>query len=274
MFLSRRTSPATSERLSRLFAAGVTAFRGEFYRAILNNQAVVRGLEPSDPALKEAVRQVLVHAGKTYYDLFRATLPDAHIPVAMDSESAGHLQASLSSGRGIVSAGGHVSNFDLGLRFIASLGVAYQLLSLTDPSAGFRMMNRLRSTPLCEVTPISRAALRTAFRRLEDGGMVMTGVDRPIPRQKETIEFFGRPAALPLGHIRLALRTHSLLLVMWCEWDPQHGYIMRICEPLDVRPSDDLEADIRKAARLVLAPLEDVIRRRPEQWLMFVPVWS
>jgi len=123
------------------------------------------------------------------------------------------------------------------------------------------------------VTPVGVEALRSALKRLRNGGVVVTGVDRPLSEHDDPILFFGRPARLPTGHVRLALQTNAPILVACCVQEPTGRYALLLAPPLEMERTYDRNEDIRHNARRVLAILEDMIRQAPEQWLMFVPVW-
>lgn len=272
MFLSRHLSPAGIRRLSGVIAWWLVLVRGSIYHAIRQNQARVRGLPFNDPSLTSAVRAVLLHQGQVLYDLFRAAI-DRPAPMHLDDASWHCLFDAYQSGRGVIVAGAHLSNFDLMMRHFGNRGIPIQLLSLTEPPAGFQMVNALRTGPMFDVTPVSPKALRTAIRRLRAGQVVTTGVDRPVPGQMEAVEFFGAQAQLPVGHIRLALQTNALVLLAWCEWDASDGYHTHIIGPIEMLRSGDTQHDVALNARRVLALLEPAIARHPDQWLMFVPVW-
>ena len=273
MWFSRRLSTRGAERIVRLIASLICLGRGNMYWAVRRNQAQVRGLPAHDERLNEAVYEVILHAGRTYYDLFRFAARGETLPIRAAAGSQEHLQAALGTGRPVVVAGAHLSNFDFTIQYVVSQHIPAQLLSLAEPTPGFQLLNQLRANPLCEVTPVSESALRSAIRRLRGGGVVGTGVDRPVKGQQEPIEFFGRPAKLPIGHIRMAMKTNATLLVLWCEWSPNSGYSMRIAPPLEIDHMDDPTRTIYRTARKVLAIIEAAIARHPEQWMMFVPVW-
>jgi phosphatidylinositol dimannoside acyltransferase len=274
MCLSRRLSPPAARCLVRSVAGLVAHGRSALYQAILINQAHVRGLRLDDPALPATVKDVIVHAGQGYYDQFRSAALGRPAPVKMDERSRNHLLDAVRSRRGVLAVGAHLSSFDLAIQHItASNQVHAYLLSLAQPTAGFLMLNELRANPYCTIAPINRAALRTAIQHLRDGRLVGTGVDRPVQGQMVELSFFGRPARLPIGHIRLALKTGALVVPLWCEWTMDQGYRVRIAPPMEMEPLPDVDDSIRHNAQRVLSVFEPPIARRPEQWMMFLPVW-
>jgi KDO2-lipid IV(A) lauroyltransferase len=141
------------------------------------------------------------------------------------------------------------------------------------PDLGTRVVNWLRTRRGILMTPIDLRSLRLAVERLRKGGVVMTGVDRPVSRDDEPIQFFDAPARMPTGHVRLALQTGARVVVACCLQDPDGKYALRLGPPLEMETTGNRAEDVRHNARRVLAIIEDMIRQAPDQWLMFVPVW-
>ncbi len=88
--------------------------------------------------------------------------------------------------------------------------------------------------------------------------------------------FFGRPAYLPTGHIRLALQAQVPITVAVVRNDANHlhRYVVDVETTLELEQKGDRQEMILHNAQRVLAVLETVIRRHPEQWAMFYPVWN
>jgi KDO2-lipid IV(A) lauroyltransferase len=134
-------------------------------------------------------------------------------------------------------------------------------------------MDHMRTSMGVHVTNISVPALREAIRRLRAGGIVLTGVDRPVSDEEHWTEFFGQPAPLPTGHVRLALKTDAVVFVAGAQRDAQGINIFGISPPLEMVRTGDADEDLRVNMRRAAAWLEKFIRIRPGQWGMFVPVW-
>ncbi|HUV94676.1 MAG TPA: hypothetical protein VMX14_07610 [Anaerolineae bacterium] len=263
-WVARKVSKRMSQRRSQMF------------RTLRANLAHVVGSAIGDGDLDALAESALYHAGCTYVDMFRATVDDYRsgcVQVRVDpKEWALARQATLDE-RGTVVVGAHMSNFDLAAQWLAARGIEMQALSLTRPSSGTRVINWLRRRRGIVVTPIDVRSLRMALTRLRRGGVVLTGVDRPVSEDDEPILFFGAPARLPVGHVRLAMQTGSRVLVACCVQEPDGQYGVRFSAPLEMERTGDRVKDIGHNCRRVLAILEEMIRQAPDQWLMFAPVW-
>jgi lauroyl/myristoyl acyltransferase len=81
------------------------------------------------------------------------------------------------------------------------------VFSVSNPTPGFVLFSNLRRQVGAEVAPISPTSLRAALRCLQDGSVVLTGVDRPTGERDQPIEFFDATAHVSTGYIRIPLRT-------------------------------------------------------------------
>jgi lauroyl/myristoyl acyltransferase len=276
LFLSRHAPPWMGYGIARSAAAIIARQKPEIYWTVRSNLQQIVGFSVDDGALHAKTRQVFAHAGQTYYDFFRTVGQPPEVlakAVRIPEQVIECMRSETAQGRGVLLLGIHTSNFDLSILAVGAQGLSIQALSLADPGAGFRVMNRLRASADFELTPITPESLRMAIRRLRNGGIVVTGVDRPIPEDRELIEFFGRPAYLPVGPTRLALMTGATVLVGGCSYNPDERYRLEYTGPVEMVRTGDRRQDILINARRIAAIVEEHIRARPEQWLMFHPIW-
>ena len=276
MIMARYLPRRAGYALAGAAATLLTRISPQIYQVVRANLQQVLGTSADDETLSRATYHVFRYAACTYYDLFhilkqgpQAIASTVHIPPPARS----HLTEALAQGKGIILATAHLSNFDLAGLAIAAQGISLQVLTLANPPKGFQLLNRLRSAGGLTTTPICVATLRAAVKRLRSGGMVATGVDRPTGHGEKMVQFFGRPAPLPMGYIRLALKTGAILLVGCCYYEAEMGYVINIAPPMDMIRTGDRHKDLLLNARRVIAILEGFIRDHPDQWMMFVPVW-
>jgi KDO2-lipid IV(A) lauroyltransferase len=261
--------------LARAVAHRVAIAPSPITEAIRVNQAVVRGMDARDPALQPIVEEVLRTAAIGYVDLFRAMargqagLLDS---IELHPKVWEWLQNHLAEGRGLLAVSAHLSCFDMILLSLPAFGYPFQALAFSDPRGSYLVQNAMRIAHGVDLTPISPQSLRSALRRLKDGGMALTGIDRPDP-DGEILQFFGHPARMPVGHARLAIMSGSQVMVGVCEERGVARYGLVPVALLDAKSYARRGDGPRRLAQDVLLSLEPVIRARPEQWLMFFPVW-
>jgi len=244
-------------------------------QAVRLNQWVIRGRISSPDELDLAVHAVFQHAGRCMFDLYHNISNPVRIREFFreTAEIRGLVQRSLKREKGAFLVTSHLSNFDLALLSLGQRGLDAQVLSYSEPSAGYQVQNQLRTQASLKVAPISPYTLRQAIRRMRDGGLVITGIDRPVDKQGIELSFFGRPARLPTGHVRMALAADVPIIVAVPSIRPDGEYQLFISEPLPMRRLSDPKEEIRVNAEAILKIVEGCVRQNPEQWLMYYPVW-
>jgi lauroyl/myristoyl acyltransferase len=115
--------------------------------------------------------------------------------------------------------------------------------------------------------PRAMVPLVGALRR---GEVVALQGDRALgTRGDVTVDFFGAPAAFPLGPFVLARATGVALVPAFCLLDADRRYTVVVEESIRVAAGEEIEA-LGRWARV----LEAAVRRAPEQWFNFFDVWS
>lgn len=262
-------------------ATGIIARRrnSPLMRVLHANLRVVLGPEADERRVDETARAVLNHAGHVYFDLYKALAvgPEAFLSgVATTPLTDYYLAEASGHGRGALLVGPHVSNFDLSALSFAHRGLKLTGLAFALPPSGYSLQNEVRLAGGIDIMPIDVTALRKALAVLKRGGLVATAVDRPDPfGGGQMIPFFGRPARLPVGHVRLALQTNSPILIASTEYRVKdRTYVVHISRWIEMERVGSREEDVIHNTRRVLDAIERLIIVRPEQWLMFYPVWD
>lgn len=244
-------------------------------KAVRANQWVIQKGQLSAGELDRRVRNTFRYTGRFLYDFLHFFNKKEAVLrlVEYDPSFEQLLERNKAGQEGMLLVCPHLTNLDLIGHAAALSGMRFQVLSYPDPPASYRISNRLRSQSGIDVTPMSISALRQAGDRLKAGGTVLTGVDRPIADMKYRPRFFGRPASLPAGHVRLALKANVPVITITGFLQVNGKYRVKASEPIWMQPYEDLKTEIVKNAESILSVLEKEILAAPEQWTMFYPVW-
>jgi lauroyl/myristoyl acyltransferase len=270
--LPAATGYRMADRLALLIAAQK---KSSMVRAVRANQWIVHGGDISPNDLDRAVEAVFRNTAYCLYDFyhhinrFSEMAKRFHFPHASEKILKNHRQGES----GIVIVGVHLSNFDLVAREATQRGLKAMVLAYSNPGKGYQWQNELRRRAGLDLVPASVQAIRLAIRRLEAGGNVLTGIDRPIRDVKYQPIFFGRPANLPVHHIHLALAANTDIIVVAAIKQANGDYDIQVSEPVRMRTCADHDKEILMNAEIVLKVAEAMIRQAPEQWSMFYPVW-
>ncbi|HEX2980405.1 MAG TPA: lysophospholipid acyltransferase family protein [Anaerolineaceae bacterium] len=274
--LGRSIPPSVGYRLADWIARIIASqHRSRIVQAVQANQWVVSGGQVSRGQLDTLTLNTFRHTGRCLYDLYHNESNPAAMRaiVHLSREFFEAIENAKREQRGLLMVCPHLSNFDLVGRVIALSGTDVQVLSYPQPAGGYRWQNEMRRRYGVNMTPMSLAAMRQATECLKNQGVVLTGVDRPWPDSNYQPMFFGRPAALPASHIRLALKTGVQILVVASHMLPDGSYNILAAPPIEMQRHADLQTEIVQNQEAVLRVIEAWIRQTPEQWAMFYPVW-
>lgn len=276
MWLGRNVPPRVGSAIVKLVVPLVARNRqSQLYRTIRANQSVARDLPPDAPELDQAVRQVMHNAGMAYYEVYRRVAQGREAvqeKMHFSPKLTQHLDDVVRSELGAVVVGPHLGNLDLGLAAFAAKGLSVQAITYATPPGGYQLQNQMRANAGYIITPADGQAAKMALQRLRGGGIVVTGLDRPLPEETRSVRFFGLPAHLPTGYTRLAMATSALLFLIWMEQD--NGIYTVFCsDPIDLISTGNRQEDTIINTERVLLLAEDRIRAQPDQWMMFHPVW-
>lgn len=246
-------------------------------KAIRANQWVVHQQSLTDNALDEMPVKVFKSAAKCMFDYFYfLNRPEKLREVVDFSPEAQAAINRINSNQPSVVVCPHISNFDLMGYALTLKGVKIQVLSYPDPKGTYKMQNKLREAVGINVTPLSFSAFRQARVRLNEGGSILTGLDRPVTtQQKENYqpEFFGYTCSLPVFYIRMAKEADAPVFIMAATSQPNGRYRLEGSPPIWIEPHEDLDTEIRLNANRVLKEVEPIIKQNAHQWAMFYPVW-
>jgi lauroyl/myristoyl acyltransferase len=277
MLASQRMPEFVGQRLAWWTAGIVCRIKPALYHTVRTNLRQVLGEFAGEQAVEGTIRRVFYTAIRSHYDLYRALrLPQEKLASLVEfPETAQAIARSLWHREGgSILVAPHLSNFDLAGHAIARIFPEMQVISLPDPPPGFQLANELRQRTGARITPLSSTALREAIQLLRRGGTVSIAGDRPVSELDDPVSFFGHPARVPSGHVRLALKTGAVIVTGCCFRSPEtRRYTMHLDPPLEMIHTGNREEEVRINMARVIESLEALIRRWPDQWLMFVPVW-
>ena len=239
------------------------------------NQWVANGENLNQSSLDEAVRKNFRSTARSIFDLYHnindpnvfRSIVDVH-PVAEQL-----LLRPEYAERGLAVAGIHMSNFDFIGQAAGMAGVKAMFLGLPEMHAGYQKQLEMRRERGMNIIPTNSGTIKQAIKYLRAGGMVITGIDRPDESYPYRPRFFGRPAALPIHHIFLALKANVPILVGSVIWKPDKKYHFLFSETIEMQSHPDRHQEILLNAECVLHIAEDFIRQDPSQWSMTFPVW-
>lgn len=258
------------------YLAGNRVFSPTF-RAISLNQWIAHDGKLSSRQLRQAIRKVYQNQGKALYDFYHnLDRPDEirkFVKLSPSFEKMMHECMSGELNQGTLMLMPHLSGFNIGGLYLAQIGFKFLTLAIPNPNKGYAWQNKLRNDRGMEVVPLSMEAMQHARQRLQSGGTVATGIDRPLDGSDHEPKFFGRKAALPVAYVKLALKTNARVFVLGFQTLADGTIVVDVSPQVEFEHREDTHDELVFNAEKVLKIAEQHIRLDPSQWMMFLPVW-
>jgi len=172
-------------------------------------------------------------------------------------------------GRGIVVLSAHFGNFELLATAHALHGHQISLVHHTQRFvAGDALMTWVRERAGVDVVR-KRSAARAVLKVLGDGQLVGVPFDQNAKRGEAVfVPFFGEPAATSRTLARLVRKSQAIVVPVFIVREPDNRHHRIVIQDLiPLQESADAEADIEENTRRFLRPIEEMVRRYPEQFL-------
>jgi len=246
--------------------------------ALTRNLRQASGDRLSDSAIRRRVRAVFVN-----YALYLAdymTLPfrrRGSILRLLDGvRGAEHMHAARERARGVIFVGPHVGNWELAGFLLRGFNCPIHALSIRDPDPAMdRFRGRFREREGIRIIFVGPAPdaggmfeIQSALARNE--AVAMLG-DRLYMGREYTARFFGREVRFPAGPLHIAAIT-SAPIVPFVAVREGERYSVVLSPPITV-PDLSPEA-LQTAGDTLASTFEAYVRRYPDQWYNFHPVFE
>jgi KDO2-lipid IV(A) lauroyltransferase len=235
----------------------------------------IMGPEHSEAEINRCARLVFNTILYNYFDLLRLPkLDDAAIHRLVTVTGWQNVEAALAEGRGVVMTSAHLGNIEMVLYAMLLRGLKITIpVERVAPPELFEYITALRSSKGLKLIPVD-GPLLDLVRTLKKGGVTGLAGDRDITGSGQLVEFFGYPAHLPDGHIRLAVKTGAPVVVGFSYRNPDHTYRAYFLPPFHPPELHSEEEQVAAGMNFILAEMEKAIRQAPEQWTVTVSIWA
>lgn len=247
----------------------------DLVRAMRVNQWVASGQSLQGEVLEQALRKTLRYSAHSLFDLYHysSDFEATRQLLVFDASFDAITRRPEFDRRGLLIAGLHLSSFDLVLQWVCKNGLEPLVLTIPHPQGARQVEYEIRRRTGMNLIPASVAAFRQALKHLQRGGMVLTGIDRPIEKPEVSPHFFGHPAALPVHHIFLAMKARVPVIITAPYLRPDGKYHIFASESIEMDSHTNAAQETIRNAEKVLAVAEGFIRRSPQQWSVPLPIW-
>ena len=237
----------------------------------------VLGDQASSAEINAVARRAFQNWMKNYYDFFRGhALTRNKIRAQLAAvEGMEYLEQAMAKGKGVVAGSAHFGSWDM----VLHLAATYLQTEIVVPNERlkpeklFQYVLTQRRSQGIEMVPLEIAP-RLLIKALKAGHIAGLAYDRDITKTGPVVKFFGKPTQMPDGAVQLSLKYGSPVIMGFSVRQPDNRSHIYIEPPIEFVKTGNNEFDICTGVQRMAAVMEKYIRKYPDQWLMFQPIWE
>lgn len=264
---------------SRLLAAsiGIIAWSAgrSRRRIVAENLAPVLGVHPDDRRLTPIVRRAYSDYGVYWSDAANLKTTDVHRhPERFELVGKQIWDDFVAKKAGGIIVLPHIGCWEAGAAWTSAMGYPLTTVAeVLEPPELFAWFAQMRRRVDLTVLPVGTATVPQLLATLAEGTVVALLADRDVTGDGVPVEFFGQKTRIPGGPALLALRSGAPLLPCAIYFRSGGRYRLELRPPIDTTRQERLRADVERVTQEVANAFEGLIRRAPEQWHVFQPLW-
>ncbi len=279
-----RSSAALAQRLPQWVLYPVAVALGEAAylawgtkrRIAKQNFARVLDRSADDREVARVARRAFRNFAKYVLEIMRfPRLEPGDLERLVVVEGWEHLRSATAHGRGLIFASIHFGNFEVGGARIAD---EIPLNVIADDLANQRLMDLLvgnrahKNINIHSPTGAARKVLQ-ALRRNEMVGLMMDLGPRALAFDTVRADFFGAPASFPAVAANLARVSGAPIVVAAVVRQRDNTFRGVALPPIFVDRTRQASGETVRVTEAIARGLEELIRRWPDQWYIFRPMW-
>jgi lauroyl/myristoyl acyltransferase len=240
---------------------------------LMDNCRHILGPGTPESEIRATTRRLFLHYVLNVLDVMRVPVIKRRVRALVEFD-ARLVDRLMAEDRGLMVVTGHIGNHDLAGVYMAASG--YPISAVVEPVPGgwVKTFNRYRGATAMETIPIPDR--RAMIRALHRHRMLALVSDRDLTGNGILCPAFDAYRYYPRGAAAYSLRFNAPLIVagMVFQHEPGRRPYRMVYKPVEFTPTGDANADVTAFARRIAAELNDLIRRFPDQWLVFNAAWQ
>lgn len=268
---------AVSQRIADRFALWSLRNVPSIGAALRGNLGVATGRQGA--ALESLVRENVCAFSRMFADYFLCAGDRATRARELVAEWSGldHLEAARARGKGTILVTGHLGHWELGGLLLALSGLPLTVVTLPEPTPElmhWREASRRRlGIETIAVGPGHDFAFVEMLRVLRGNGVLAMLVDRPYSGTGMPVRQFGRETQFSTAAAMLAHHTGASIVPAFVLRRADSRYCASAHAPIE-QESGPLRETLQPNVQRIADLFESLIRRHPEQWFNYVPLFS
>jgi KDO2-lipid IV(A) lauroyltransferase len=239
------------------------------------NMMIVLGEPKINRKVRLMARRSFRNYAKYMIDFMRQSRYDVPlVPHFVGQGGWEYFDKELAKGHGLMLFTPHFGNWDGAIGLVTSHG--YKIHSVANKIKPPELNDLIQGTRehmgIKIYTP--EGALRGLYSALKNNELVVLLIDSPLKNEGIVVEMFGKLARFAPGPATLAVKTGASVMMGYVVRQPGNNTFYACWEkPLDYQLTGNKEQDIQNITQLIAKQIERLIRRHPDQWYMFRPIF-
>ena len=242
-----------------------------------------RAVEQMMPALridertaKKLVRASFINMARNVFDILAMPmLNEQNLSDYIEIDHLERMEEALAEGRGVVVLTGHIGCWEWLSAAFTLNGMPVSAIAKPQPNIQYtRVLDDLRATIHVEIFSRGTSELLAAARALKSGRILGFLADQDGGPGGAFIDFFGRPAATPLGPAVFSRKFKSPVLPAFILRQPGGKHKVVIGEIMRCPKTGDTDRDLYEFTVQMTDIVERIIRENPTQWIWFQRRWN
>ena len=240
-------------------------------RATRSSLARVLGTDPTDPRVDRLGRRMYRNYARYVVELMRLpSMAPGELASMVDFAAADDVEELRALGRGVILVGAHVGHNEAGAAAIAHRG--WPVAVIADDGEFRELFAHLKAQrETWGVRVIPWRSLRELFSALRRKEMVGMLVDWGYRGDGVPVRMFSEWTTLPPGPAVLAAKTGAIIGVLTTRMTRDGRFVGDYGGSIEVASTEP--AEIARAMQAIADVVETAIRRTPDQWWVFKPMW-
>ncbi len=231
-------------------------------------------LDMEDPEVHRIAVSVFNNWSKNVVDFLRHRVVSREtLRSKVSLEGIEYLDEALKEQKGVVLVSSHVGNFEWGACRLAVDGYKIWGITLFRKSERMnRFFKEIRMTKDFKTLYVNK--IIHIFRYLKNNEIMAIPSDwAPTGKPSRSFKLFGRRAELPMGALRIALRSGAPLVPCFIWRDGKYNHHLVIRKPIELDRVGDRDELISKNMDKVIGVMETHIREHITEWGLFHDIW-
>ncbi|MBL7858656.1 MAG: lysophospholipid acyltransferase family protein [Cyclobacteriaceae bacterium] len=232
--------------------------------------------EKSGDQIKKLAKQTFSMLGKNAGDILRSSQVKTleNLEEFLITEGLEHYERAHAKGKGVIFLTCHLGAFDLQVTNMAMRGLNPNIIGtpLKDPRLN-DLLWKYRNSHGAVAIERGRETFRL-IKVLKSGGSVALLIDQDTKVKSRFVNFFGMPAATPIGATVLALKTGAAVVPTYVHLREDGLQQMHILPEVPMVIAGDDETDMINNTQKLTTIIEHIIRKHPDQWVWMHERWK